>query len=154
MGHSASEEMDHSVKVTGAMIDELDRRLGWDDKPRSYRLLMAVLHATWEWSSANETAGSRFPVRRCGTHYERCHTTQPEKHGTADFLARVNLWFKPDPFDSAPAIVTVFELLSENVSAASVDEMCRALPPELTGLSMSESCPAILTRHRREEGVV
>jgi uncharacterized protein (DUF2267 family) len=142
MDRIATKNLDHDVQATGAMIDELDRRLGWNDKPRSYRLLMAVLHATWECSSADAApaASRQFPVRRCGTHYERWQRSASplEGLGAADFLSRVDLWFKPDPLRSpAASIPKVFDLLSENVSAASVDEMCRALPAELQRVSMT-----------------
>jgi uncharacterized protein (DUF2267 family) len=129
MDHSASEDLDRGIQITGAMIDELDRRLGWNDKPRCYRLLMAVLYATWECSSAD------VPVRRCGTHYERWQVSasRPGSLSASDFFARVDLSFKPDPLRSpAASVSSVFDLLSENVSVARVDEMCRGLPAEPT----------------------
>ncbi|MFI4999794.1 MAG: DUF2267 domain-containing protein [Reyranellales bacterium] len=136
MGSADFQNMGHSVQITHAWIDELDQRLGWNDKPRSYRLLMAVLHAVWEWSSVNETADHavHFPVRLCGTNYEQWQTsaTALTHRGARDFMARVGLWFMPDPVeDASAAIEAVFDLLAKKLDEDKVQDMRRVLPAEL-----------------------
>ena len=56
---------DRPVQIDDAWIGEFDQGLGWNDKPRSYRLLNAVLHAIRESLPADEMAdpGAGFPVR-------------------------------------------------------------------------------------------
>lgn len=44
------------VQIDDAWIGEFDHGLGWNDKPRSYRLLNAVLHAIRESLPADEMA--------------------------------------------------------------------------------------------------
>ena len=46
---SGLENLEHTVQLTHVWINELDDRLGWNNKPRSYRLLKAVLHALRDW---------------------------------------------------------------------------------------------------------
>lgn len=136
MSNKGIERPDHTVQVTHAMIDELDRRLGWRDEPRSYRLLMAVLHALWDWSSANEptdiTAG--LPIRLCGTNYEQWPSswTAIGNREVTDFFAHVDLWFQPNPLEDPPtAILAVFDLLSEKAGDREIEDLRRVLPVEL-----------------------
>ncbi len=45
MSASGFEGIDHTVQLTHRWINELDAMIGWDNKPRTYRLLKAVLQA-------------------------------------------------------------------------------------------------------------
>ena len=136
MGNGGIDDLDHTVNITHAMIDELDRHLGWDDKPRSYRLLMAVLRAVWEWSSVKSIGNpaSSLPLRLCGTSYGQwqASTTVFRARDAMDFVARVNLWFKPDPIEHPlAAIRTVLDLFFERVGDDEIEGICGALPVEL-----------------------
>lgn len=136
MSNKGIEHPNHTVQITHAMIDELDRHLGWRDKPRSYRLLMAVLHALWEWSSANEPTdlAAGFPMRLCGTSYEQWPSswTAIENRGVTDFFAHVDLWFRPNPIkDPHTTILAVLDLLSEKVGVREIEDLRRVLPVEL-----------------------
>jgi uncharacterized protein (DUF2267 family) len=55
--------IDHTVQLTHIWINDVDSRLGWDDKHRSYRLLRAVLQALRDWLMVDEAAalGRNFP---------------------------------------------------------------------------------------------
>ncbi len=44
MSAQGLEHLDHTVQLTHVWINDLDGRLEWNDKARSYRLLKAVLH--------------------------------------------------------------------------------------------------------------
>jgi uncharacterized protein (DUF2267 family) len=142
MSASSIEGPDHTVKITHAVIEDLDRHLGWNDKPRSYRLLMAVLHAVWEWSPANApvSLAAGFPMRLCGTTYEQWPTSRTDikSRGARDFIARVDLWFRPDPIeDPQAAILAVLDLLSEKVGEEEIEDLRRVLPIELRRLGQS-----------------
>jgi hypothetical protein len=50
------ESLDHTVQLTHIWINDLDDRLGWNNKPRSYRLLKAVLHALRDRLQLDEAA--------------------------------------------------------------------------------------------------
>jgi uncharacterized protein (DUF2267 family) len=135
MGGVDSGTVDQAVPVTRAWIDELDRHLGWHDEPRSYRLLMAVLHAVREWL-VDETVdlANHFPVRLCDRYGEdlRSFAVASKDHSLKDFVERVSLGFKPDPIaNPTAAIVAVFDLLSEKVPESDIEDMIHALPHEL-----------------------
>lgn len=139
--------LDHSAQVTDAWIDELDRRLGWSDRPRSYRLLKAVLCALGEqWPSEGlADLAAHFPVRLCGTNYEQWQTstTSLRKCSARDFVGRAERWFRPDPIkDPSTAILAVFDLLSEKVSEDEIEDLSRLLPDELRMSWVSEHAPS------------
>ena len=51
------ESIDHTVQLTHIWINDLDARLGWENKHRSYRLLRSVLQTLRDWLRIEETAG-------------------------------------------------------------------------------------------------
>ena len=51
------ESIEHTVQLTHKWINDLDARLGWGDKHRSFRLLRTVLQALGDWLSVNAAAG-------------------------------------------------------------------------------------------------
>jgi uncharacterized protein (DUF2267 family) len=116
------EGLDHTVQLTHRWINELDDRLCWSNKPRSYRLLKAVLHAVRDWLRPNEAAdlAAQLPTLLRGVYYEQWRPAAvPVKHRTkADFLARVEDTFKMDPLEQpSQAVIAVFELLSSKITA-------------------------------------
>ena len=58
------EGIDHAVQQAYIWTNELDRRMGWDNNPRAYRLLKAVLHALRDHLQVNEAAdlGAQLPT--------------------------------------------------------------------------------------------
>ena len=57
------ESIEHTVQLTHIWINDLDARLGWDNKHRSYRLLGTVLQAIRDWLKVEEAAklGAQLP---------------------------------------------------------------------------------------------
>jgi len=51
------ESIDHTVQLTHVWINDLDARLGWENKHRSYRLLRTVLQAMRDWLTVDDAAG-------------------------------------------------------------------------------------------------
>ena len=88
-------------EVKAAWIAALDRHLGWDDRPRSYRLLNAVLQALHE-SLADKAIG-------------RCGSTAVVEHDELDthlLLQRVATGFKPDRLEHPEgAVLAVLDVL-------------------------------------------
>src|SRR5690242_11277502 len=95
------EGLNHTVQLTHEWINELDDRIGWNDKARSYRLLKAVFHALRDWLPVNESAdfAAQLPQLLRGAYYEqwRPATTPIKQRSKADFIARVEDSFKLDP---------------------------------------------------------
>lgn len=130
------EALDHTVQLTHIWINDLDERLEWNNKPRSYRLLKSVLHALRDWLPLNESAdfAAQLPGLLRGAYYEqwRPATTPVKNRSKADFIARVEDEFKADPLvQPSRSIMAVFELLSKKVSTGEVEDVRNGLPAEL-----------------------
>jgi uncharacterized protein (DUF2267 family) len=133
------EGLDHTVQLTHIWINELDDRLGWGNKARSYRLLKSVLHAVRDWLQSAEAAdlAAQLPTLLRGVYYEQWRPgAVPVKHRTkADFMARVEDAFKADPLEHPSlAVIAVFQLLSSKISAGEVDHVRRALPEDVRNM--------------------
>ena len=132
------EALDHTVQVTHVWINDLDERLGWENKPRAYRLLKAVLHALRDWLQINESAhfAAQLPELLRGVYYEqwRPALAPVKKRSKADFLARVEDSFKADPIDNpGQAVLAVFQLLKK-ITRGEIEKVRHALPEELRDL--------------------
>ena len=131
--------LDHTVQITHVWINDLNRKLGWDNKSRAYHLLKAVLHALRDWLQVNDSAhlAAQLPELLRGVYYEqwRPAATPVKNRSKADFIARVEASFKADPIETpAKAILTVFELLSEKITGGEIEKVRHALPQELRNL--------------------
>jgi uncharacterized protein (DUF2267 family) len=133
------EALEHTVQLTHIWINELNERLGWNNKPRAYRLLKAVLHALRDWLPHEEAAdfAAQLPTLLRGAYYEqwRPADTPVKRRKRADFLARIDDAFAADPLpDTARAVSTVFDVVSEKVSIGEVEDVRRDLPEEVRNL--------------------
>ena len=59
------QSIDHTVQLTHIWINDLDARLGWENKHRSYRLLRSVLQTLRDWLRIEETAGLGAQLPSC-----------------------------------------------------------------------------------------
>jgi len=146
MSATGLESLEHTVQLTHIWINELDRRLAWNNKPRAYRLLKAVLHALRDSVPLNEAAdlGAQLPGLLRGAYYEqwRPGRAAKKKHGKANFVAQVNEAFKVDPLaNTEQAVATVFGLLSEKITEGEIGDVRHALPRDLRTLWMAPYMP-------------
>ena len=130
------EGLEHTVELTHIWINELDEKLGWNNKPRAYRLLKAVLQSLRDWLQINEMAhlGAQLPVLLRGAYYEhwRPALTPAKRRTKEDFLAHVNESFNQDRLpNTAQAVMAVFELLTKKISRGEVEDVRNALPEDL-----------------------
>jgi uncharacterized protein (DUF2267 family) len=133
------ESIDHTVQLTHIWINDLDSRLGWENKHRSYRLLRTVLQALRDWLPVNEAAGlgAQLPELLRGVYYEHWRPSRtPVKHrNKAEFLARVADAFRNDPIlSTSDAVAAVFELLSDKIAAGEIEDVRHELPADIRGL--------------------
>ncbi len=133
------ESIDHTVQLTHIWINDLDVRLGWNNKHRSYRLLRTVLQAVRDWLPVNDAVGlgAQLPALLRGVYYEHWRPTEtPVKHRSkADFIARVADAFANDPIlSTSEAVTAVFELLSRKVAAGEIEDVRHELPADIRAL--------------------
>lgn len=127
------EGLERTIQLTHIWINDLNDRLCWNDKSRSYRLLKAVLHALRDWLEVDESANlaAQLPGLLRGAYYEqwRPATTPVTRRGRQEFLDRVERDFKHDPlFSTAECVTVVFQMLSEKISPGEIDDVRQAMP--------------------------
>lgn len=131
--------IDHAVQQAHIWINDLERSMDWQNKPRAYRLLKAVLHALRDHLQVNEAAdlGAQLPTLIRGVYYEQWRpAATPVKNRHLDgFLAMVDKSFAADPLDdTSEAAAAVFALLSNKISAGEIADVRQCLPAELRAL--------------------
>jgi uncharacterized protein (DUF2267 family) len=143
------ESIDHTIQLTHTWINDLDALLRWNNKHKSYRVLVVVLHALRDWLPINEAAdlAAQLPTHLRGVYYEqwRPATVPVKKRSKADFLGRVNAAFANDPLPEPEfAVTAVFLLLSDKITAGEISDVREALPADLRMLWPTG------TKHRRK----
>jgi len=139
MSAQGLEHLDHTVQLTHIWINDLDGRLDWNDKTRSYRLLKAVLHTLRDSLRVNEAVdlGAQLPELLRGAYYEqwRPAATPVKTRHVEGFIARVNESFRRDPLaEPAKAIMAVFQLLTKKISEGEIEDVRRCLPEEIRNI--------------------
>lgn len=133
------EGLEHTVQLTHHWINDLNDRLAWNNKSRSYRLLKAVLHALRDRLSVNDSAhlASQLPGLLRGAYYEQWRPADtPSRRRTAkEFLEDVGESFRTDPPERMDnAAMHVFRLLTAHITAGEVAKVRHALPEEIRNL--------------------
>jgi uncharacterized protein (DUF2267 family) len=141
------ESIDHTVQLTHIWINDLDTRLGWDNKHRSYRLLRTVLQAVRDWLPVNEAVelGAQLPTLLRGVYYEhwRPAATPVKQRSKADFITRIAAAFQNDPIAvTSEAVTAVFELLSDKIAAGEIEGVRHELPAGIRALWPLPAQPA------------
>lgn len=139
MSAQGLEGLEHTVQLTHTWINDLDRRLEWNDRARSYRVLKAVLHALRDSLKVSEAAdlGAQLPGLLRGAYYEgwRPATTPAKTRSLEEFIDRVNAEFSRDPLvEPARAIMAVFQLLTTKITEGEIDDVRRCLPQHVNNI--------------------
>jgi uncharacterized protein (DUF2267 family) len=133
---SGFESFDHTIQLTHLWINELDERLGWNNRPRSYRLLKSTLHALRDLLPVNEAVdlGAQLPELLRGAYYEgwRPAATPVKKRSLDDLTAAVTRHFKTDPIPNATqAVMEVCRLLNVKISSGEIEDVRHAMPEDI-----------------------
>ncbi len=133
------ESIEHTVQLTHTWINDLDARLGWDNKHRSYHLLRVVLQTIRDWLQVESAAkfGAQLPELLRGVYYEQWQPakTPVKRRSKLDFMARVDHAFHGDPLVfTHEAVSTVFQLLSDRVTPGEIEHVHHALPADIRAL--------------------
>jgi uncharacterized protein (DUF2267 family) len=139
MSTSHIDTIDKAVQTANIWVKELDTRIGWEDRQRSWRLLRETLHALRDWLSADEAVqlGAQLPMLVRGLYYEGWDPskTPAKPRSLEDFVERVALAFETEPIeDLQDAISCVFDVLSWHVSKGEISDVKKSLPKALRDL--------------------
>ncbi len=132
------QELSDAVNATEDWIDDLMRRLGWHDRERVYRVLLATLHALRDSLARDEAVyvGAQLPPLLRGLYYEGWHPgTRGAAGSRAAFLERIHDGVHRDPgVDAEEVARAVFALLAARLPAAEVEDAKAATPKSLHNL--------------------
>jgi uncharacterized protein (DUF2267 family) len=130
------EGIDHAVQQAHIWINDVEKRMDWNNKARAYRLLKTVLHTLRDHLPVNEAVdlGAQLPMLIRGVYYDqwRPATTPIKDRHPESFLATIDKAFRDDPLDdTAEAAAAVFSLLSDRISAGEIADVRQLLPAQL-----------------------
>jgi len=133
------EGIDHAVQQAHIWINDVEKRMDWNNKPRAYRLLKTVLHALRDHLQVHEAVdlGAQLPTLIRGVYYDqwRPATTPLKDRHLENFLATIDKAFVGDPLDdTAEAAAAVFSLLSDRITAGEIADVRQSLPAQLRAL--------------------
>ena len=131
-------ELSIAVSATEDWIDDLMGRLGWHDRERVYRVLLATLHALRDALTRDEAVyvGAQLPPLLRGLYYEGWHPgARPAGRSRSAFLERIHDGVSRDPgVDAEEVARAVFALLVARLPAAEVEDAKAATPKPLHNL--------------------
>lgn len=132
------QELSNAVNAAQEWIDDLLRRLGWHDRERTYRVLLATLRALRDSLAHDEAMyiGAQLPPLLRGFYYEGWH---PGAHAglrsRAAFLERIQDGVHRDPAVDAEQVArAVLAMLAERLPAAEIEDAKTATPQSLHNL--------------------
>ena len=126
------------VAAADDWINDLMRRLGWQDRERVYRALLASLHALRDCLARDEAVyiGAQLPTLLRGLYYEGWHpSTRPTTRSRSAFLERIHDGMNRDlGVDAEQVARAVFALLAARLPAAEIEDAKAATPSVLHNL--------------------
>ncbi len=135
---SEIQELTTALDTAGDWIDDLLHRLGWRDRERVYRALLATLHALRDALAWDEVVyvGAQLPPLLRGLYYEGWH---PGKRGSPStrqaFLERIHDGLHRDPgIDAEQVARAVLAMLAARLPPGEVEDAKAATPKSLHNL--------------------
>jgi uncharacterized protein (DUF2267 family) len=127
-----------AVHAAEDWINDLMRRLGWQDRERVYLALLATLHALRDCLARDEAIyiGAQLPTLLRGLYYEGWHpSARPATKSRSAFLERIHDSVHRDPsVDTEQVARAVFALLAARWPATEVEDAKAATPRVLHNL--------------------
>jgi uncharacterized protein (DUF2267 family) len=131
-------DLNSAVPAAEDWIDDLMRRLGWQDRERVYLALVATFHALRDCLGRDEAVyiGAQLPTLLRGLYYEGWHPSARPMTRTRDaFLERIHDGVHRDPgVDTEQVARAVFALLAARLPAAEIEDAKAATPSVLHNL--------------------
>ena len=135
---TAISDLNAAVQTAEDWINNLMRRLGWQDRERVYLALLATLHALRDCLARDEAIyiGAQLPTLLRGLYYEGWHpTARPATKSRNAFLERIHDGVHRDPgVDAEQVARAVFALLATRLPAAEIEDAKAATPSVLHNL--------------------
>lgn len=139
MSSTGLRNIDTAIQNTNIWLRDLDARLGWNDRQKSYTAMRTVLQALRDELTIEEAAhlGAQLPLILRGVYYEGWSPGKAQSRHERQldaFLQRVSENYDqapgPDRIDAVWLARCVFDLLEEHVSAGQIQDVKGILPAE------------------------
>jgi uncharacterized protein (DUF2267 family) len=135
---TAISDLNAAVQTAEDWINDIIRRLGWQDRERVYLALLATLHALRDCLARDEAIyiGAQMPTLLRGLYYEGWHpSARPATKSRNAFLERIHDGVHRDPgVDTEQVARAVFALLAARLPAAEIEDAKAATPSVLHNL--------------------
>jgi uncharacterized protein (DUF2267 family) len=135
---TAISDLDVALQAAEDWIDDVMRRLGWQDRERAYLVLLATLHALRDCLARDEAVyiGAQLPTLLRGLYYEGWHpSARPATRNRSAFLERIHDGVHRDPgVDAEQVARAVFALLAARLPTAELEDAKAATPSVLHNL--------------------
>lgn len=135
---TAISDLNAAVHAAENWIDDLTKRLGWQDRERVYLALLATLHALRDCLARDEVSfiGAQLPALLRGFYYEGWHpSARPATKSRSAFLERIRDGVHRDVgVDAEQVARAVFALLAARLPAAEVEDAKAATPSAIHNL--------------------
>jgi uncharacterized protein (DUF2267 family) len=132
------QDLHAAIPATEDWVDDLQRRLGWQDRERVYQVLLAALHALRDCLPRDEAIflGAQLPTLLRGLYYEGWHPgSRTTARSRAAYLERIHEGVHRDPgVDAEQVARAVFSLLAARLSPAELEDAKAATPAVLRNL--------------------
>lgn len=135
---TAISDLNTAMNAAEDWIDDLTKRLGWQDRERVYLVLLATLHALRDYLARDEAVyiGAQLPTLLRGLYYDGWHPgARPATKSRSAFLDRIHDGVHRDPgVDAEQVARAVFALLAARLPAAEIEDAKAATPSVLHNL--------------------
>jgi len=135
---TAISDLNAAVHAAEDWIDDLTKRLGWQDRELVYLALLATLHALRDCLARDEVVyfGAQLPTLLRGLYYEGWHPgARLVTRSRKPFLERIHDGVRRAPgVDAEQVARAVFALLAARLPAAELEDARNATPSVLHNL--------------------
>jgi len=135
---SQIQDYDEAVRSAEEWVDDMTKRLGWQDRQRAYSALLAVFHALRDCLQRDDAIylGAQLPTLLRGLYYDGWH---PGTHTAAKkrdaFLARIHDSIHRDPaVDPEQVARAALALMAARLPAVELEDAKAAMPKDLHNL--------------------
>lgn len=136
MSATGLRNLDSAVQKFNLWLKELDEKLHWEDRQKSYKALQVVLHAVRDHLPVNQSAhfSAQLPMIIRGMYYDGWVPSRvPLKERRLEqFYQHIEDNYDQDPggnvLDPQRIATCVFELLNEHISAGEIADIRSDLP--------------------------
>lgn len=131
--------LDTALQKFNVFLKELDEKLHWNDRQKSFKALKITLHAIRDQLTINQSAhlSAQLPMIARGLYYEGWVPSKvplKERH-LEQFLGHIRQGYDQAPgnqvIDPQRIAVAVFELLNEHISPGEIEDVRGELPGEI-----------------------